>query len=375
MRESRRCRIDLIVGTRPNIVKLGPLSHALADVAWCDPRVVFLEQHTTDALANHILDDLGVDAAHVLRIPLKNESQGQRFGEMVAGYASALQSDAPDLTVVFGDVDTTLAAAMAAKRHGVPVAHVEAGLRSFDRRMPEELNRLMTDAISDLFFATSEDAVDTLVRVEGKPADAVHFVGNLMIDAVVRTLDRDAGLQLCERFGVTPGAFAVATFHRPSNVDSEQPLRDMIALLRDVAARIPLLFPLHPRTAAALERHGLHDALRDIPDLVLSKPVRYRDFIALLSQARVALTDSGGLQEETSFLGVPCLTVRENTERPVTVALGTNRLVRHDEAIAALDAVLAAAPPAPAAIPLWDGATAARIVQVLSNWWSERATR
>jgi UDP-N-acetylglucosamine 2-epimerase (non-hydrolysing) len=373
MTSPRRCRIDLIVGTRPNIVKLGPLSHALADVDWCDPRVVFLEQHTSDALANHILDDLGVDAAHVLRIPLKNDSQGQRFGEMVAGYAAALQADAPDLTIVFGDVDTTLAAAMAAKRHGLPVAHVEAGLRSHDRRMPEELNRLMTDAITDVFFATSEDAVDTLVRIEGKPAEAVHFVGNLMIDAVVRTLDRDAGRALCERFGLVPGAFAVATFHRPSNVDEAQPLRDMIALLRDVAARIPLLLPLHPRTAAALERHGLHDAIRAVPGLVLTSPVRYRDFIALLSQARVALTDSGGLQEETSFLGVPCLTVRENTERPVTVTLGTNRLVRHDEAIAALDGVLAAQPPSPAAIPLWDGATAGRIVRVLSDWWAARA--
>ena len=194
-----------------------------------------------------------------------------------------------------------------------------------------------------------------------------------MIDAVVRTLDRDAGRALCERFGLVPGAFAVATFHRPSNVDEAQPLRDMIALLRDVAARIPLLLPLHPRTAAALERHGLHDAIRAVPGLVLTSPVRYRDFIALLSQARVALTDSGGLQEETSFLGVPCLTVRENTERPVTVTLGPNRLVRQDEAIAALDGVLAAQPPSPAAIPLWDGATAGRIVRVLSDWWAARA--
>ncbi|RNF84353.1 non-hydrolyzing UDP-N-acetylglucosamine 2-epimerase [Montanilutibacter psychrotolerans] len=375
MSATRRCRVDLIVGTRPNIVKLGPLAHALSASDWCDPRVVFLEQHTNAGLGDDILADLGVDADHVLRIPLPGDGYGQRLGDMVAGYGEALRADTPDLVVVFGDVDATLAAALAAKRHGLPVAHVEAGLRSHDRRMPEELNRLMVDAIADLFFATSEDAVDTLVRSEGKPADAVHFVGNLMIDSLVRTLDADAGARLGDAIGLPRGGFAVATFHRPSNVDHEPGLRAMLSLLQQASTRLPVVLPLHPRTAAALDRHGLRAHADGIDGLHLLPPIRYREFISLLSHARVAMTDSGGLQEETSFLGVPCLTVRENTERPVTITLGTNCLTSPAEAIGKLDAILQSPRAAATPIPLWDGNTAGRMTRVLSAWWADQQRR
>lgn len=369
----QRCRIDLVVGTRPNIVKLGPLAHALFAAEWCSPRVVFLEQHSTSELGDDILTDLGVGASALLRIPLSSDDHGLRTGEMISRYSTVLSSDTPDLVIVFGDVDATFAAALSAKRKGLPVAHVEAGLRSYDHRMPEELNRLMVDAVADMFFATSEEAADRLVRVEGKKAATVHFVGNLMIDSLVATIDAAAGRKACESLGLAPGGFAIATFHRPSNVDEPDALREVIALLRAACVRLPVLLPLHPRTAGALERHGLRKEVDAIAGLRAINPIRYRDFISLVSLSRLVLTDSGGLQEETTFLGIPCLTLRENTERPVTITLGTNRLATHASAIGMMDGILAQPPIAePPPIPLWDGRTASRMVQVLSAWWTDR---
>lgn len=369
MDQKGKCRIDLIVGTRPNMVKLAPLVHALNAAEWCHPRTVFLEQHSGTDLSDRILDDLGVDTRQMLRIPLSTTDYGTRMGEMIASYDVHLREQSPHLVVVFGDVDATFSAALAAKRRSILVAHVEAGLRSNDRGMPEELNRLMVDSIADFFFATSEDAVDTLVQVEGKKKSSVHFVGNLMIDSLVSTVNADIGRAVCASLDVEPGRFAVATFHRPSNVDDATSLAEVVSFVEAASTRLPIVFPLHPRTSASLTRHGLRARLDADKRVRLLAPIGYRDFISMVSLARMVLTDSGGLQEETSYLGIPCVTVRENTERPITVILGTNRLASRTNSLAALDEVLRNSSPAIPSIPLWDGHTAGRITQVLAEWW------
>lgn len=365
----RRCRIDLVGGTRPNLVKLGPLAACLSSQSWCEPNVVFLEQHTANALSGDVMADLGIEPAHVHRIPLDERRSGHRLGEMIARYADHASLGKPDLVVVFGDVDATLAAAVAAKRSGLVVAHVEAGLRSFDRSMPEELNRLMVDSISDMFFTTTAEASGTLLS-EGRDAAHIHLVGNLMIDSLHRTLDLAAGRRRAAELGLATGEFIVATFHRPSNVDRRDALEDVLDLLEQVARRLPVLLPLHPRTAAALGRHGLRNRIEAIPGLRLTQPIRYRDFISLIAAARLAITDSGGIQEETTFLGVPCLTFRENTERPETITHGTNRLVDLGNASRCVDDILHASHPARPAIPLWDGRCAPRIAERLKAWWT-----
>lgn len=360
--------ITLVAGTRPNFVKASPLWHALRDHPAFEPRLLAVQQQESPALNVETRADLGLDGAEVQLVSVAGDVLGARLGSIVDGLTFALTRDRPDLVVVFGDVDTTLAGAIAAKRLCLPLAHVEAGLRSHDRSMPEELNRRMVDAISDLLFTTSDDAFATLVEQEGQPVTAVHAVGNLMIDTLLRTVDRDHGTALCQQLEVAPGSFALATFHRPSNVDDPSSLEDLLKMLKAVATRLPILLPLHPRTAASLARHGLDDRMRNIPGLLAMPALRYRDFVSLMSRSRLVLTDSGGLQEESSILGLPCLTVRGNTERPITVDLGSNHLVDPADAPRAVDAVLTSSPPTPAKIPGWDGKAASRIVDVLLRW-------
>ncbi|MEL1266184.1 non-hydrolyzing UDP-N-acetylglucosamine 2-epimerase [Pseudoxanthomonas putridarboris] len=364
---------DLVIGTRPNIVKAAPLLAAMMDADWCHPQLVFLMQHTDAALASEPMADLGIPANHPIYLHLTHRGYGARLGEMIEAYSARLNDNRPDLVIVFGDVDTTLAAAYAAKRSNIPLAHVEAGLRSNDRSMPEELNRLLVDAITDIHFTTSEDALQRLVEVEGHLSVNVHNVGNLMIDSLISTVDRAHGRSLCVQMDVLPSAFGLATFHRPSNVDSVEKLQELLQMLRAACSLIPIILPLHPRTAAALSRFNLENEIREIPGLTLIKALRYRDFVSLLSQARVVLTDSGGLQEECSILGVHCLTVRTSTERPVTLRLGSNQLVTPAQVSHVLEKVLNESQPAPASIPLWDGRTAQRIVTVLQPLAKERS--
>ncbi|MFC5571470.1 non-hydrolyzing UDP-N-acetylglucosamine 2-epimerase [Lysobacter yangpyeongensis] len=361
-------RLDLVIGTRPNIIKAGPLFDALRRESWCEPRIVFLMQHTDPVLAAQSLEDVGINADSVVALALRETDNGRRLGEMLSAYTSRLAQDRPHLVLVFGDVDTTLAAAYAAKRSHIPVAHVEAGLRSYDRSMPEELNRLMVDAICDLHLATSRDAVRNLVTREGHAQSHVHFVGNLMIDALLSTADRTLGEALCAKYSVQPSAFALATFHRPSNVDNLDSLRTLVEVMRSAASRLPVLWPVHPRTRAALDQHDLSHELESIAGLKLLPPLRYREFVSLLAATRVALTDSGGLQEETSVLGIPCLTLRANTERPVTVEQGSNVLVEPASFDAVLDATLSRPMPAGAEIEGWDGNAADRIVVAIRQW-------
>lgn len=364
--------IDLVIGTRPNIIKAGPLVTCLRSSDWCRHRLVFLAQHTQDAMTTQTLEDLKIQAGDLHGITLEANGMGYRMGEMIEKYAAHLQSSPPDLVVIFGDVDSTLAAAYAAKRVQIPVAHVEAGLRSGDLTMPEELNRRMVDSICDLLLTTTQGATDNLLR-EGRQADDIRFTGNLMIDALKGILAQDDFLSLSQELktqhGLKKGSYAVATFHRPSNVDAANHLQRIVRVLELAAEKLPVVFPVHPRSRKALEGHGLYVSGR----VQLVPPLRYSSFMALLSHARIALTDSGGLQEETTVLGIPCLTFRDNTERPETITLGTNRLVRPEDAASAIDQVLNSnMDGGPCVIPLWDGHAAPRIAAALQTWLQQR---
>lgn len=358
--------IDLVVGTRPNIVKAAPLLHELVRGGWrC--RLVFLAQHSMAAMTTQVFEDLLVPSSVISRITIDSVSIGGRFGEMVEKYADLLDVEPPSMAIVFGDVDATLAAAFAAKRAHLPVAHVEAGLRSGDMRMPEEINRKMVDSISDLYFTTIPSGTENLVR-QGITSSRIHFCGNLMIDALLSTLRRcGSGVaeSLLPSLGIRNRAYAVATFHRPSNVDSPEVLEKVVDLLMLASRQLPVVFPIHPRSARALEQHGLRlgsDRIKVID------PLRYSHFAALLSRCRLVITDSGGLQEESSALGIPCLTFRENTERPETVSLGTNRLVAFRDAEQVIGEVMEKDMPLPCNIPGWDGMAASRIAAVLLDW-------
>jgi UDP-N-acetylglucosamine 2-epimerase (non-hydrolysing) len=270
---------------------------------------------------------------------------------------------APDAVVVVGDVNSTLACALVSVKLGIPVAHVEAGLRSFDSTMPEEVNRVVTDRLANLCFATSDDAVANL-RAEGVAAERIHLVGNSMIDSLEAVRPRLDPAAARVAAGVPDGPYGIVTLHRPGNVDEPERTRALVAALAEVAAGMPLVFPVHPRGRAALEAAGL----AGVPGVRMVEPLGYLAFLSLLAGSDVAITDSGGVQEETTILGVPCLTVRPNPERPVTLSHGTNRLVEPRGVPAAVAEVLAGGPPNPGRPPLWDGLAGERIANVLATW-------
>lgn len=356
-------KILCVAGARPNFMKLAPVFHALEGAH--DRFLLHTGQHFDEAMSSRFLRDL--------RLPHPDENLGvgpgshaEQTASVLVGTARVISRESPDLVVVVGDVNSTLAAALAAAKLQVPIAHVEAGLRSFDRTMPEELNRVLTDAISDLCFTTSPEAADHLAA-EGIGPQRVRFVGNPMIDSLLTFLPQARELA----HGVRPdGAYGVVTLHRASNVDAEAQLRDLAGTLAAVAERIPLVFPVHPRTRKALvEGHidlGEHVAL--VP------PSGYIEFLALMDGASIVLTDSGGIQEETTVLGIPCLTLRENTERPITISQGTNRLVgtSRPAVVAAVDEVLAAGALEARTPPLWDGRAGVRIADEIRSFLASR---
>jgi UDP-N-acetylglucosamine 2-epimerase (non-hydrolysing) len=327
-------------------------------------------QHYDDAMSDVFFRDLGLrQPDHYLEVG--SGSHAQQTAEVLRRLEPVLLAERPDLVVVVGDVNSTVAAALCAAKLQIPVAHIEAGLRSGDRSMPEELNRLLTDQLADLLFTTSADADDNLAR-EGVPRARVHLVGNTMIDTLERLLPRSLASDALRRRGLAPRGYALVTLHRPSNVDDPAQLVLVAEVLAGTAQRLPAVFPVHARTRARLAGAGLLARLEAAAGLTLSEPLGYLDFVALMSGARLVLTDSGGVQEETTVLGVPCLTMRTTTERPVTVTDGTNRLVDPYDAAAVLAAVgetLAAPfPQATRRPPLWDGHAARRIVAAIARW-------
>jgi UDP-N-acetylglucosamine 2-epimerase (non-hydrolysing) len=329
--------------------------------------LVHTGQHYDEKLSQVFFDELGIPRPDV-NLNVGSGSHAQQTAAVMAAVEPILIEQGIDLVLVVGDVNSTIACALVAAKLGIPVAHVEAGLRSFDRRMPEEVNRVLTDQISDLLFTTEETALDNLRR-EGVDPSKVHFVGNVMIDTLMAHRERARATRAHEDIGVAPGEFALMTLHRPSNVDDtaafERLMQGLVAVGRDV----PIVFPVHPRTKPTVTRSPTAAAMVSGGQLRLVEPLGYMEFIGLMERARVVLTDSGGIQEETTILGVPCLTLRENTERPVTITHGTNRLVGTDlAAIASAWQQVKDGHVAPSVPPLWDGRAAERIAEVLEDF-------
>ena len=363
-------RLLLVAGARPNFMKVAPLLREFRrQPGRFDARLVHTGQHYDALMSDVFFQELEIPKPDI-HLGVGSGSHAVQTARIMEAFEKVLQADRPDWVVVVGDVNSTLACAVVAAKMSPPVAvaHVEAGLRSRDRTMPEEVNRIVTDSLSDLLFTTSQDADRNLVA-EGVPRRKIHRVGNVMIDTLRRFLGRAGESDVMPRLGLTP-PFALLTLHRPSNVDDPESLRRIFQALDTIGRRIPILFPVHPRTLANIERVGvrLGDGIRMV------EPLGYIDFLHLQSKAALVLTDSGGIQEETSILGVPCLTLRENTERPVTIGKGTNRLVGSDPTriVAAAQAILGTKRRPRRAIPLWDGRAAARIVAVFARQGSIR---
>jgi UDP-N-acetylglucosamine 2-epimerase (non-hydrolysing) len=358
-------KIMCVVGARPNFMKMAPLMAAFRGGADpFDTTLVHTGQHYDAGMSDIFFRQLGMPAPDV-QLGIGPGTQGAQTGRMMAALETVVNERRPELVVVVGDVNSTLAAALVAAKAGVPVAHVEAGLRSFDRRMPEEINRIVTDALATYLFATEEDGVANLRR-EGIEDDRIFLVGNVMIDTLMALLPQIRERRMAAEMGLAPGGYGVVTLHRPSNVDDEGMLERWVSVLERIGSDLPLVFPAHPRTAARLASAGLDRRLAGSGVKVV-EPLPYVEFISLVADSRLVLTDSGGIQEETTVLGVPCLTLRDSTERPVTVRLGTNQLVgvEPEAAIAAAEGVLSGPPASHSVPPLWDGRAAERIAQIL----------
>lgn len=353
-----------VVGARPNFPKAAPVIKALSDRG-IEQRLVHTGQHYDDRLSEVFFRQLGLPEPDV-NLGVGSGTHADQTALVMTRLAELFEADRPDLVVVYGDVNSTVAAALVAAKAQIPVAHVEAGLRSFDRSMPEEINRVVTDRLSDLLFATSVDAVLHLGR-EGIPAAQVHLVGNPMIDTLLRNLDRFDVTRIRAEMRL-PDRYVAATLHRPGNVDDPADAAELVKVLHAVADDVCVVLPLHPRGRARLEAVGLSGH----PNLRVVEPLGYVEFVSLARGAQVVVTDSGGVQEETTILGVPCLTLRPSTERPVTITHGTNRLVtRSGLPEAVRDALVAGLPvwwPTP---PLWDGNAGPRIAEVIHRFIDE----
>lgn len=381
-----------VVGARPNFMKAAPVMRALAAYPGLRQILVHTGQHYDMNMSDVFFQQLGLPAPD-FNLQVGSASHAQQTAAIMSQLEPILLETRPSLVIVYGDVNSTIAAALVASKLGIPVAHVEAGLRSFDRSMPEEINRVLADQLSDLLFTPSEDGNRNLAR-EGIPAERVHLVGNVMIDTLVHMLPQ-AHLPALD----LPDRYILVTLHRPSNVDDIAWLEKMLASLNELSDHTPVLFPVHPRTRKALESHGLRavsceprvansrsrstscgpEPTRNgllearsskLEAIRLMEPQPYLEFLALERRAALVITDSGGIQEETTFLGVPCLTVRENTERPVTIECGTNQLVGRDleRLRAAAHEILSGKTKKGTIPPLWDGHAAERIAQVVSDF-------
>jgi len=358
-------RVHLVVGARPNFMKAAPLYRELRRQSWCSPALVHTGQHYDYSLSQSFFEDLGMPAPdHALNVG--SASHAMQTAAIMAGYDQVLRQDRPACTIVIGDVNSTVGCALTAAKELVPVAHLEAGLRSGDRTMPEEINRIVTDVLADILWTPSPEADDNLAR-EGIPTTRVERVGNIMMDCFEMLRERILADDGAARLGLPPGGFAVVTLHRPSNVDAPTALAVLVKALGDLGQRLPVVFPVHPRTRDRLERFGLWPALADAPGLLLLEPMGYMAFMGLVTRAGLVVTDSGGLQEETTYLGIPCLTVRDNTERPITITQGTNRLCRAKDIPALADAILAGAVSQGRRPDLWDGRTAVRVAKSLKR--------
>jgi len=353
-------RIDLVVGARPNFIKAFPVYRALERTGQFSLRLINTGQHYDDNMAAVFFEQLKMKKPDI-NLGIGSGKHGEQTARILDEIEREFLSEKPDLVIVFGDINSTLAAALAAAKLNIPIAHVEAGLRSFDRTMPEEINRILTDQISELLFITSLEAEGNLLN-EGKDKDQIHFVGNTMIDSLIQFEPLFNGANIKDKYELKNKDYILITFHRPSNVDNPGNLKRLITSLNKVANRTPCLWPVHPRSREKIETISAktHDRL------LMTDPLGYLEFMGLQRDASAVITDSGGIQEESTFLGVPCLTVRDNTERPITIEQGTNRLVgiEYSNILEVMkEAIIEQSKPK---IPeLWDGKSSERIVNVL----------
>lgn len=342
-------------------MKIAPLLHAMKNEPRSESFLVHTGQHYDAAMSEAFFRDLGLPEPDV-NLGVGSGSHASQTADVLKSIEPVLLDWKPDAVVVVGDVNSTLAVTIAAVKLGIPVAHVEAGLRSFDRGMPEEINRILTDSVSRWLF-TSEPSGERNLRKEGIPPEQIHFVGNVMIDTLLANLTKARAQAPLDRLGVRPQGYSLLTLHRPSNVDDPQQLTRLFGVLEEIHKEVPVLFPVHPRTRASIQKNLGGRA----PNVQLMDPLGYLDFLGLMADARLVLTDSGGVQEETTALGVPCLTMRDSTERPVTVEEGTNRLVGDDPVVIRAEVRnILDGPPRAGRIPArWDGKAAERIIEIL----------
>jgi UDP-N-acetylglucosamine 2-epimerase (non-hydrolysing) len=364
-----------VVGARPNFMKMAPLIRALAVHPAALPSfLVHTGQHYDVAMSDRLFADLGLPAPDI-NLEVGSGSHAVQTAEVMRRFEPVVDSVRPSCVVVVGDVNSTLACSLVAAKKGVPVVHVEAGLRSYDRAMPEEVNRVLTDQLADQLYTTERTAEENLLR-EGIAKERIHFVGNVMIDSLLAARQRAVRpAELFARNGIDAGmleddvGFGLVTLHRPSNVDRSESVVEVLKILRELSDKIPLICPLHPRTRGNIERFGLQHLI-DTARIVLLPPQGYLEMVGLMADATLVLTDSGGIQEETTALGVPCLTMRENTERPITIEQGTNVLVGRDRELVheCVDAILGGGGKRGRVPELWDGRASERIADHLATW-------
>jgi len=365
-------KIINVVGARPNFMKIAPLIREMNQRPDMDSILLHTGQHYDDAMSDVFFKDLNLPRPDI-HLQVGSGSHAEQTAQVMTRFEPVALEQRPDLVLVVGDVNSTLACSLVAAKLHIPVAHVEAGVRSFDRTMPEEVNRVVTDTLADLLFTPSRAANENLRR-EGVSEDKIHFVGNIMMDTLLAAAELAAKRETWRKWRLAPQEYAVLTLHRPSNVDNPKTLTGLVKTLIQASEQIPIIFPLHPRTAKRLAEFGLEERINATSGLILIEPQGYLDFLCLLSQAGLVLTDSGGIQTETSMLGVPCLTLRENTEWPETIEQGTNQLVGADpeRILAAAEQVWRRKTISAQRPELWDGKTAGRIVHVIANVFNLR---
>lgn len=354
-----------VVGARPNYMKVAPLIDALKDAPGIRQILVNTGQHYDDAMSKAFLRELGLPKPD-RDLEVGSASHAVQTAKVMIGFEQVCLQDRPDLVLVVGDVNSTMAASLVAAKLMIPIAHLEAGLRSFDPAMPEEVNRIVTDRLADLLLTPSVDGDENLLK-EGVPASKIHLVGNIMIDTLLRHLPMAMLDRIRDRVAVERGGYGVMTLHRPSNVDDPVVLGRILDAIAEISRQLPIVFPVHPRTRERLKAGALADRLTNV---ILTEPLGYIDFLSLTSNARLILSDSGGLQEESTALGIPHLTMRENTERPVTITHGTNRLVgtQTSAILEGYREAMAHQPDPQRRPPLWDGKTAGRVAAVLQTF-------
>ena len=358
--------IHLIAAARPNFMKIAPLFHALNREPWADPKIVHTGQHYDINMSDSFFQDLQLPEPHI-HLGVGSGTHAEQTGHVMMAYEKCLVADRPDLVVVVGDVNSTVAATLASVKLGIKVAHLEAGLRSFDRTMPEEINRVVTDAMADILWTPSPDGDDNLLR-EGVSKEKIVRVGNIMIDSLEMLKEKIEEQDVYSEYGLNKGEYGIVTLHRPANVDDPEKLKQICESLNRISGKIKLVFPIHPRTGKNLEQNALMPILKKTKNIILLEPLRYIKFMNMVFNCRIAITDSGGIQEETTYLGIPCLTLRPNTERPVTISEGTNRLCSVDDFEQKVFPLLSTGRARPSAINLWDGKTAGRVVHSIEGF-------